>query len=149
MYVFGGVDQAKIKINIPSNADINTWRTAFDAAGYTTIIIEKQAPPLISITTPQSDFISGVAGESYSLQLQGSESKVTYTIESGNLPDGLTLSKSGLISGIPTKVGTFTFTIMVGNGTISSSADYTIKVTQADVDEVAAGAGVVSEESLV
>lgn len=37
--------------------------------------------------------------------------KVVYTVASGALPDGLTLSENGEITGTPTKAGTFAFTI--------------------------------------
>lgn len=43
----------------------------------------------------------------------GSISPYTFTIASGTLPTGLTLSSAGLIRGIPTVVGTFSFTVRV------------------------------------
>lgn len=39
------------------------------------------------------------------------KTKVSYSISEGELPDGLTIGEEGLISGKPTKAGTFTFTV--------------------------------------
>jgi len=41
----------------------------------------------------------------------GGTSPYTYEVSDGNLPDGLTLSTGGVLSGTPTTVGTFNFTI--------------------------------------
>ena len=43
----------------------------------------------------------------------GKYDTIEYTVKDGSLPDGVTLSKDGLISGKPTKAGTFTLTIAV------------------------------------
>lgn len=48
----------------------------------------------------------------YSLQLQASGGSVSsWSLASGTLPDGLTLSPGGVLAGTPTKSGTFTFTV--------------------------------------
>lgn len=51
----------------------------------------------------------------YSQQLQasGSDAEYTYEITDGRLPDGLTLTPDGLISGIPEEFGLFSLTIRV------------------------------------
>jgi hypothetical protein len=52
-------------------------------------------------------------GTAYSFQLAvaGGTAPYTFSLVSGALPDGLTLSSTGLISGTPTTTGTFNFTI--------------------------------------
>jgi hypothetical protein len=53
--------------------------------------------------------------------LTGSTAGVTYTLPSGSLPSGLSLSSGGLISGTPTATGTSTFTVRAtkaGAGTL-------------------------------
>jgi hypothetical protein len=54
-------------------------------------------------------------GVAYNFQLTaaGASSPYTFTLSTGSLPTGLTLSSSGLISGTPTVAGTSSFTICV------------------------------------
>lgn len=58
---------------------------------------------------------TGLVPFSYQLVASGGSvgGNLTYTLQSGNLLDGLTLSSSGLISGTPTAAGTASFTIRV------------------------------------
>ena len=67
-------------------------------------------------STPLED---ATVGEPYSVQLlaDGGTAPYTFTLENGSLPDGLTLSESGLISGTPTTEGTADFTIRVSDST--------------------------------
>jgi Putative Ig domain len=52
-----------------------------------------------------------------------------FSITDGALPNGLTLDKSsGEISGIPTGLGTFNFTISAVSGLCCKSHDYTINI---------------------
>ncbi|MBQ3402022.1 MAG: putative Ig domain-containing protein [Synergistaceae bacterium] len=70
---------------------------------------------------------------SKTLKATGGASPYTWTVSSGQLPTGLKLGKSsGKISGIPTKKGTFTFTIKAkdANGAAGTKT-YTVKVTAA------------------
>jgi hypothetical protein len=74
-----------------------------------------QATPL-SLTT--ASLTNGVLTASYSATLTASGGTLPYTwsIASGSLPAGLTLSAgSGVISGIPTVAGTFNFTAQVSD----------------------------------
>lgn len=70
----------------------------------------------LAITT--GSLASGVVGSSYSASLQASGGKPSYTwsIASGSLPAGLTLSATtGAIAGTPTASGNFTFTVQVAD----------------------------------
>jgi len=68
-----------------------------------------------SITTDNlSDGTVGIA-YSQSLAATGSAS-ITWSLDSGDLPGGLTLSSSGVISGTPTTAGTFNFNVKAANG---------------------------------
>ncbi len=49
---------------------------------------------------------------------------VTYSLYSGALPQGLTLSSTGIISGIPTEVGTFNFTVRIAHNNSVYSDEY-------------------------
>jgi hypothetical protein len=54
---------------------------------------------------------------------------ITWTIESGNLPNGLNLSSNGVISGTATAKGTFTFTVKAANSSSSDTRALSITVT--------------------
>jgi len=52
----------------------------------------------------------------------------TFTLISGNLPPGLTLTSGGVLSGMPTTVGTYTGTITASNG-VGSPATQNFSIT--------------------
>jgi hypothetical protein len=64
-------------------------------------------PP--AITTTELD--PATEGTAYSFQLAATGTVTAWTLEDGALPDGLTLSSGGLISGTPTESGTFEITV--------------------------------------
>jgi hypothetical protein len=70
-----------------------------------------QCTPL-NITSPDT-LPSGQVGQAYTYQLQtsGGQQPITFQLIRGSLPPGLTLSQGGLISGLPTSDGNFTFTV--------------------------------------
>lgn len=51
----------------------------------------------------------------------------SWSISAGELPDGLRLN-AGIIWGIPTETGTFTFTVRGENGTVSAEKEFTLTV---------------------
>lgn len=60
---------------------------------------------------------SGVHGQAYSQSLSGSgAAPLSWSVQSGALPEGLSLSSAGLLSGTPTEVGTFNFTVALQDG---------------------------------
>ena len=80
-----------------------------------------------SITTKSITY--GLAGKSYSVALKANgTAAITWSIKSGNLPEGLTLAENGKISGKPTKSGTSTFTVIAKNAYGSSTKKLTLKV---------------------
>src|SRR5262249_35479660 len=78
-----------------------------------------------SITTV-SPLASGVIGVAYSTTLTaaGGTTPYTWSITSGALPSGVTMSNAGVISGSPSVSGTFNFTVKVQdvNGATDSKA---------------------------
>jgi subtilisin family serine protease len=68
------------------------------------------APPAAPVIT--STGIAATAGQPYSAQLKLAASRRgTWSLASGSLPDGLTLSPGGVVSGTPTGPGTPTVTV--------------------------------------
>ena len=60
-------------------------------------------PPAASLAAPYS----------YQLTATGGTTPYTWSVNAGSLPPGITLSSDGLLSGTPTAVGSFTFTVNV------------------------------------
>lgn len=78
------------------------------------ITIQPGAPPQPPLVLATTSLAPAEAGSAYSATLSSSGgSSYTYSLASGVLPSGLTLSANGVISGTPTAAGTFTFTISV------------------------------------
>ena len=65
------------------------------------------------------------------LDLVGGIAPFTWSIASGALPAGITLSSAGSLSGTPTTAGTFTFTVSVTGGGQTATKLFTITVTAA------------------
>ena len=90
------------------------------------------APVAPTITT--TSLPNGTTGTAYSQQLVATgTAPITWTLESGNLPTGLTLSSAGLISGTPTTVGTFNFTVQATNTAGSNTKSLSIIINAATV----------------
>lgn len=74
----------------------------------------------------------GSAGNPYSTQLVASgEGEKEFSIASGSIPSGLTLSRVGLLSGIPTAAGMSTFTVHTTSTFGSTDRTFTITVATA------------------
>ena len=76
------------------------------------------------------NLIEGTVSQSYRLELKasGGSGALNWSKKDGSLPDGLTLNSSGVISGTPTKQGTFNFTLEVADKMSKQSQSFTIKV---------------------
>jgi hypothetical protein len=55
---------------------------------------------------------------------------MTWTLSSGSLPGGLTLSSNGVVSGTPTAAGSYTFTVRVDSGGRSASKQFQLIVAE-------------------
>ena len=88
------------------------------------------APSKLTITT--TGLAAGKNGTSYSASLSASGGTPGYTwsIASGSLPAGLTISSAGVISGTPTASGTSTFTVAVkDSGSPAQTASVSESIT--------------------
>lgn len=85
-------------------------------------------PPLAIVTT---DLPDAQVGTPYSakLQAEGGQPPYTWSLTTGNLPDGLNLIPSGEVSGTPKTPGDFAFTVRVEDkGGASVAGDLSITV---------------------
>ncbi|MGH9844572.1 MAG: Ig domain-containing protein, partial [Blastocatellia bacterium] len=89
-------------------------------------------PPCPAITVNPSSLPNGVVGVGYNqtVSATGGTPPYTFTIISGGLPAGLTLSPAGVISGTPSSGGTFGFTIKAtdANGCMGTRG-YSVTIT--------------------
>lgn len=75
-----------------------------------------------------------VAQSSYSqaLTLQGDSGTITWTQAGGAMPDGLSLSTAGVLSGVPTQAGSFQFTVRATTETLcTTTRSYTLVIDPA------------------
>jgi hypothetical protein len=113
-----------------SNAGGNSSTVSFS------ITIADAAPVVPVISTPAGDLTSGTVGASYSTTIAASNNPTSFTIETGSLPSGLTLNTStGVISGIPTEAGTYSFDIHASNAD-GNSPTVSFSITIADAASV-------------
>ena len=106
-----------ITSNMAIVSTANGWidAFAFNPTQLTLDIFSYFAPIGLSITT--TSLPSGVLNSSYnaSLQATGGLPPYAWSLTAGNLPPGLSLNSTGLISGTPTASGTWGFTTQVSD----------------------------------
>jgi hypothetical protein len=86
------------------------------------------SPPALPIATAKSSY------GPITFSAAGGYGSYTFSLYSGKLPAGLTLSSSGVLSGTPTVAGTFTFLINATDNTqpsLTGTQQYTITVNKA------------------
>src|SRR5207244_2708274 len=86
-------------------------------------------PPTLSITT--TSLAAGTVGTAYSqtLTATGGTPPFGWSLSTGSLPLGLTLSAAGVISGTPTTAGTPSFTVRVDDGRQTAFKALTIMIS--------------------
>ena len=93
---------------------------------------------LLTITT--ASVRQGQMGFAYAdtLRVAEPEPGLVWTLSAGALPQGLTLSPAGVLSGVPEETGTFTFTARVAGATRSGIRVFTLSVVRPTVQVTAA-----------
>jgi hypothetical protein len=83
-----------------------------------------------ALTITTATLPNGTVGAAYSqtLAAAGGSGTLAWSISTGALPGGITLSSAGSLSGTPTAPGTFNFTVSVTGGGQSASKAFTITV---------------------
>lgn len=94
--------------------------------------------PALTVTTAAAPTVTteelpgGTVGTAYSQTLAASgDGGITWSLETGKLPDGLTLGGNGNVSGTPLKAGAFDFTVKAVNGAGSNTKAFAITVAAA------------------
>ena len=87
--------------------------------------------PAAPLTITLTQLPRGSVGTPYSQNIgaSGGQTPYTWSIQSGNLPDGLTLNQSGIISGTPERAVTTSFLLKLTdavNASVSSTLSLTI-----------------------
>lgn len=90
-------------------------------------------PPPENVTISTSALPNGTVNTAYSQVLTpfGGKAPYLWSITSGTLPAGLSLTVAGVISGTPTTAGTSNFTIQVTDGSnpaTTATRDFTIQI---------------------
>ena len=105
--------------------------------------------PVVAVLVMTTEQLpSGVTGEAYSVTLTAVGGDLTYSwsIESGTLPAGLTLSAEGAISGIPTSLASATFSIQVTSDLQMVTQELTIEVFNSlSIEDTTLPIGIVGE----
>jgi uncharacterized repeat protein (TIGR01451 family) len=87
--------------------------------------------PLPPITITPTNLVAGVVGVNYShtLVASGDTGPYSFTNTAGSFPPGLSLSSSGVLSGVPTAAGSYSFTVTVTGQSTNSQAICTISIS--------------------
>jgi hypothetical protein len=97
----------------------NTASKAFALSVIPKLVVETKTLPPAVVNKPYSKPLSA----------QGGVTPYSWSLVSGTLPAGLSLSSNGTISGTPTQTGTFTFTVRCTDSTDPQTADQTLTLT--------------------
>lgn len=86
-----------------------------------------------AVTVTTSTLAGGTVGAAYSATLaaSGGNGSYTWSLTSGSLPAGLSLSTGGVISGTPTTAATSNFTVQASSGGQTGSASLSITIAAA------------------
>lgn len=91
---------------------------------YQITIVQPTEPPVFVTTSPLPNATVGVA---YSRQIVANNGP-TFSVLNGSLPNGLELSATGLLSGMPMISGSYGFTVLATNVVGATNRAYTLEV---------------------
>jgi len=90
---------------------------------YTIDINRQEAFSIVSDTLP-----AALLDQPYSYTLQAAGGSGAYTWSSANLPDWLSLSEAGVLTGTPAETGSCSFTVDLTSGSVTISKVFTLEV---------------------
>lgn len=126
---YGGTTSSRLipLTGIPNTAGIYAFTVrATDGSGHTTT--RNYAIRVLEISP--ENLIAAEKNVAYAagFTVVGGSGTTTWSLFSGSLPDGLTLSTAGIISGTPTESGDFLFTVQATNSGQSCTKGYLLQV---------------------
>jgi hypothetical protein len=135
-------DDANKRLNIGAGLGAGSYPVVLTATnGVTpnatfTFTLTVTAVAVAPAITTVSSLPDGTAGTIYTATLTADgTSPFTWSIVSGALPAGITLSPSGVISGTPTSAGTFNFVVQVSNSVGNQTKALTLCIQTATANE--------------
>lgn len=84
--------------------------------------------PVFTSASPPSTGTVGTAYSGYTFAASGA-TPITFTVANGTPPPGITLASNGVLSGVPTTVGTFSFAVEASNGINPDAVTSSITIT--------------------
>lgn len=133
----GGIDA--LTSYLPAGETAVEWKAD---GGASSVQVNKGYPFLFSVTTGTAPTITtnalndGTVNTFYSNVLAATgDTPITWTIGTGSLPDGLSLS-GDTISGTPTTAGTSSFTVKAENSTGSDAKALSIEISPVSTDKI-------------
>ncbi len=124
-------------IGTPTQAGVYTftveandgWRGSpgFAWQEYTIVVPPTSLPSLYIDTTSLSNGLVGIPYNS-TIYYQDAQSQPVFSLVSGSLPPGISLSLEGYLQGTPTEAGTYTFTVQVDDGFSSDTQELTLTI---------------------
>jgi len=95
--------------------------------------VQGTAPTITTATLP-----NGTAGTAYNQTLAATgDTPITWSVDNGTLPTGLSLAATGIISGTPATAGTSTFTVKATNAAGSGTKQLSITINSSAIPTVA------------
>jgi hypothetical protein len=91
-------------------------------------------PPPTPVVVSTASVPNGEVNAAYATSLTasgGSSATKKWTVGAGQLPPGLALSSDGHITGMPTAAGTYSYTVTVVDGVVTSSKAFTVTIAPA------------------
>lgn len=92
--------------------------------------------PILTTSLPD-----GKVSEDYYAELRAGIEGVTWKRESGDFPPGLEFMTNGVITGIPSKAGTFSFIVKANTSTREGTRNFSIKIEPEDIVQTSSGGG--------
>lgn len=90
------------------NIQVEDGEGEIDIKSFSIVVGETNLPLIINTSIPAGDRLISY---NQTLTAAGGTPSYTWTLTSGGLPDGLSLSSNGILSGIPTTIGLYNFTV--------------------------------------
>ena len=102
-------------------------------SGLNTLLFGQVLPTLVITPTTIPDGLYGSVYANQTLTATGGIPPYTFSVSAGNLPQGISLSNDGVLSGTPTAAGSYSFTVTAldNSGLFYGTQAYTLVIDQA------------------